>query len=103
MSDLKAQAEALGIEVDGRWSDDTIRQKIADAGKIDPTPDAHPLEQVEPREKSLHELNMEARRIDRSLRGLNTEAGEAAKNAVVGVLDARRPDGKRTTKPHRPI
>lgn len=93
MGDLKAQAEALGIEVDGRWSDETLQQKIAEAQPG----------QSEPREMTLHELNMEARRIDRQLRGLNTEAGDAAKEAVIGVLDARRPDGKRVQKPHRPV
>lgn len=93
MGDLKAQAEALGIEVDGRWSDETLQQKIAEAQPG----------QSEPREMTLHELNMEARRIDRQLRGLNTEAGDAAKEAVMGVLDARRPDGKRVQKPHRPV
>lgn len=93
MSDLKAQAEALGIEVDGRWSDETLQQKIAETQPG----------QGEPREMTLHELNMEARRIDRQLRGLNTEAGDAAKEAVMGVLDARRPDGKRVQKPHRPV
>lgn len=98
MSDLKTQAEALGIEVDGRWSEDTLRQKIAEASFDQPV-----AEQPAPREKTLHELNMEARRIDRQLRGLNTEAGDAAKEAVIGVLDARRPDGKRVQKPHRPV
>lgn len=93
MGDLKAQAEALGIEVDGRWSDETLQQKIAEAQPG----------QSEPREMTLHELNMEARRIDRQLRCLNTEAGDAAKEAVMGVLDARRPDGKRVQKPHRPV
>lgn len=93
MDDLKAQAEALGIEVDGRWSDETIRQKIDEL-----TPERN----ADPRQKTLHELNMEQRKIDRALRGLNLEAGEAAKQAVVGVLDAGRPGGKRTAKPHRP-
>lgn len=97
MSDLKAQAEALGIEVDGRWSDDTLKQKIAEASFDQPV-----AEQPAPREKTLHELNMEARRIDRQLRGLNTEAGDAAKEAVIGVLNERRPDGKRTVKNQRP-
>lgn len=93
MNDLKAQAEALGIEVDGRWSDETIQQKITEARP----------EQGEPREKTLHELNMEARAIDRELRGLNTAAGEAAKQAVVQVLSEKRPDGKRTLKNQRPV
>lgn len=55
------------------------------------------------REKTLHELNMEARAIDRELRGLNTAAGEAAKQAVVEVLSEKRPDGKRTLKNQRPV
>ncbi|BEV44771.1 hypothetical protein [Afipia carboxidovorans] len=29
MSDLKTQAEELGIKVDGRWSDERIQQEIA--------------------------------------------------------------------------
>ena len=28
MSDLKAEAEELGIKVDGRWSDDRLQQEI---------------------------------------------------------------------------
>jgi hypothetical protein len=28
MSDLKTQAESLGIKVDGRWSDERIQQEI---------------------------------------------------------------------------
>lgn len=28
MSDLKAQAESLGIKVDGRWNDERIQQEI---------------------------------------------------------------------------
>ena len=31
MSDIKAEAEALGIKVDGRWSDDRIAEEIAKA------------------------------------------------------------------------
>lgn len=31
MPDLKKQAEDLGITIDNRWSDDTLKQKIADA------------------------------------------------------------------------
>ncbi|HEX5935679.1 MAG TPA: hypothetical protein VFY63_16090 [Pseudorhizobium sp.] len=31
MTSLKKQAEDLGIEVDGRWSDETLREKIEEA------------------------------------------------------------------------
>jgi hypothetical protein len=31
MTSLKKQAEDLGIEVDGRWNDDTLKEKIAEA------------------------------------------------------------------------
>lgn len=31
MNNLKKQAENLGIEVDGRWSDETLKQKIEEA------------------------------------------------------------------------
>lgn len=31
MASLKKQAEELGIEVDGRWSDDTLRERIEEA------------------------------------------------------------------------
>lgn len=55
------------------------------------------------REPTLHELNLEARRIDRELRGINNEAGEAAKAAVIEVLAEKRPDGKRTRKNLRPV
>ena len=50
------------------------------------------------REKSLHELNLEQRKYDRQLREMNEVAAEAAKTAVAGVLDGRRPDGRRTRK-----
>lgn len=43
MSDLKAQAEALGIKVDGRWSDERIQQEIDAAGKT-----AKPAERLIP-------------------------------------------------------
>lgn len=35
MSDLKKRAEKLGLEIDGRWSDETLKQKVeeAEAGK----------------------------------------------------------------------
>ncbi len=35
MSSLKSQAEALGIKVDSRWSDATLRQKIEEANAKD--------------------------------------------------------------------
>jgi hypothetical protein len=38
MSDLKAQAEALGIKVDGRWSDERIQQEIDAASKASKPP-----------------------------------------------------------------
>lgn len=41
MSDLKTQAEELGIKVDGRWSDERIQQEIDD--KLAETP-ADPLD-----------------------------------------------------------
>lgn len=50
------------------------------------------------RQKTLHELNLEQRAIDRALRNLNEDAGEAAKEAVVDVLSEKRPDGKRIRK-----
>lgn len=55
-----------------------------------------------PREKTLHELNMEARAIDRTLRDTHELAGERAKRAVVATLDQKRPDGKRAQKNLRP-
>lgn len=36
MDDLRAQAERLGITVDKRWSEDTLRDKIAQAKANDP-------------------------------------------------------------------
>lgn len=56
-----------------------------------------------PREKTLHELNLEQRKFDRQLRAMNDEAADAAKQAVAGVLDGKRPDGKRVRKPLRPV
>lgn len=51
-----------------------------------------------PREKTLHELNREQRQVNRQLREMNEEAAEAARKAVAGVLDGKRPDGRRTRK-----
>lgn len=53
-------------------------------------------------EKTLHELNLESRAIDRELRGLNAAAAEAARKAVVETLEEKRPDGKRVRKNLRP-
>lgn len=42
MSDLKKEAEKLGIDVDGRWSDDTLREKIAEAKGKDSKQESKP-------------------------------------------------------------
>lgn len=55
-------------------------------------------EEAKPREKTLHELNLEARAIDRALRGLNDDIAEAAKKAVADTLNEKRPSGKRVQK-----
>ncbi|MDX3929102.1 MAG: hypothetical protein QHC90_25290 [Shinella sp.] len=50
MSDLKNEAEALGIDVDGRWSEETLKEKIAEAKAKNPQPatqDAAPKEASE--------------------------------------------------------
>lgn len=42
MDELKRQAEALGIDVDGRWSEVTLRERIAEAratATVLPTPE----------------------------------------------------------------
>lgn len=57
----------------------------------------------QPREKTLHELNMEQWASDRANRDLNEKAGEAAKVAVVETLAEKRLDGKRTRKDLRPV
>lgn len=98
MDDLKKEAEALGIDVDGRWSEETLREKIAEAKKSEQAKTPPPQ-----REKTLHELNVEARRYDRALRGLNDEAAEAAKKAVSDTLNEKRPGGRRTRKNLRPV
>ena len=53
-------------------------------------------------EKTLHELNLEARAHDRQLRELNEAVGDAARMAVVETLKEKRPDGRRTRKNLRP-
>lgn len=40
MDELKAQAKALGITIDARWSEATLRQKIEDAQPTEPAPPA---------------------------------------------------------------
>ena len=97
MTDLKKQAEALGIDVDGRWSDETLAEKIDEAKA------KQPKKAAPAREKTLHELNLEARAHDRALRGLNSEAAEAARRAVEDTLASKRPDGRRTRKNLRPV
>ena len=96
MDELMKQAKALGIDVDGRWSEETLREKIAEA---------KPEQQAAkpPREKTLHELNLEARANDRAMRGLNDTAADAARRAVSDTLNEKRPDGKRTRKNIRPV
>lgn len=56
-----------------------------------------------PREKTLHELNMEQWASDAENRDVNEQAGAAAKAAVVDVLAEKRPDGKRARKNLRPV
>lgn len=47
MSDLKAQAEELGIKVDGRWSDERIQQEI-DNALAEPKKAAEPKGKTQP-------------------------------------------------------
>lgn len=47
MSDLKAQAEELGIKVDGRWSDERIQQEI-DNALAEPKKAAEPTGKTQP-------------------------------------------------------
>lgn len=89
MDELRMQAEALGIKVDGRWSEQRLKEEIA----MNQT-------NVQPREKTLHELNMEARAIDRAMRDAHREAGEAAKSAVEDTLN-RVHATRRVQKPLR--
>ena len=58
---------------------------------------------AQPREKTLHELNLEQRANANMVRQMNDDAGEAARAAVVDVLDGKRPDGRRTRKNLRPV
>ncbi|QYM72907.1 hypothetical protein K1X45_00040 [Pseudochrobactrum sp. Wa41.01b-1] len=60
---------------------------------------AEPVKEDAP--KTLHELNMEQRAIDRSLREVNEKAANAAAKATLGVLNKFRHDGKRMQKPVR--
>jgi ribosomal protein L12E/L44/L45/RPP1/RPP2 len=77
VSDLKKQAEELGIQVDGRWSDAKIQAMIDDVlaqGQPDPTPqpDADPVPEPvdEPQESAEPEAEAE------------TEAGDDALDAT---------------------
>ena len=42
MDDLKKQAEELGIKVDGRWSEDRLREEIGKAAPHDKAVAPHP-------------------------------------------------------------
>lgn len=46
MDELKAKAEALGIKVDARWSEATLREKIAEAS---PSPEPQPERRLQVR------------------------------------------------------
>jgi hypothetical protein len=94
LDDLRAEAESLGVKVNQRWGAPRLQQEI-DAALAKP---AEP-----PREKTLHELNLEQWRSNRENSDLNLKAGEAAKVAVVETLAEKRPDGKRTRKDLRPV
>lgn len=59
MEDLRQQAEALGLAVDGRWSEETLRAKIEEAGGSP----------VSDQPKTLAELNAEQREIDKAIGG----------------------------------
>ena len=97
---LRAEAESLGVKIDQRWGAPRLQQEI-DAALAAPSAEEKPAEP--PREKTLHELNMEQWRSDRANYDLNAKAGEAAKVAVVQTLAEKRPDGKRTRKDLRPV
>jgi len=48
LDELKKQAEALGIKVDGRWSEDRLREEIAEKLAEQPAAEEAPEEVVEP-------------------------------------------------------
>lgn len=90
MSDLKQQAEALGIKVDGRWSDERLLKEIDDfvtarnagAGTIPPSPDAVPPSPGETN-RTPGETNLIAVRV---LRDFWDDKGERhAKGSIVEV------------------
>ena len=89
---LRSEAESLGIKVDQRWGAARLQQEIDIALEASPEPD---------RPRTLHELNMEQRAIDRHIKGVNLEAANAVRDATLDVLDSRRPDGRRYQKPVR--
>jgi len=97
MSDLKHEAEALGIEVDGRWSEETLMQKIIEAQEQQPEPAGEPRFENVP----LHVLNQQAIRAAKNRRLLENQAADKARNAVLDSLANRRPSGKPFRKPLR--
>lgn len=68
MDDLRAQAQELGIPIDGRWSEETLRQKIDEA--LTAPADPREAQTADPdRPKTLAELNAEQREIDKAIGG----------------------------------
>lgn len=108
LEDLRGEAESLGVKVDMRWGEPRLQEEIdrALAGPELSTPSAPGADagvsEEAPREKSLHELNMEQWASNRDNFNMNEMAGEAAKHAVMETLAETRPDGKRTRKNLRP-
>lgn len=105
---LRAEAIALGLKPHHKWSEQTLRAEIA---RLKPAEETAVVVEEEERavvstarppaiirEKTLHELNLEARFHDRAIREQNLAAAEAAKAAVIDTLNEKRPDGKRMMK-----
>jgi len=78
MSNLKKEAEALGLEVDGRWSEETLKEKIAEAkaqrsGK-------KPVETAE----AVAPVNTDEARDVPSMGGVRVETSAEIRQANVG-------------------
>lgn len=97
MSDLRQEAEALGIEVDGRWNEETLMQKIIDAQEAQSEPVREPRFENVP----LHVLNQQAIRAEKNRRILDNQTADRARDAVLDALARRRPTGKPFRKPLR--
>ena len=106
--EMEAEAEGLGIDVDGRWSDETLQKHIDQALASSPAEESveeKPATRsvpVDASDRPLHELNREQRKINDELKEEQDEMIRAATGAIETTLAGRNRHGRRVRKNLRP-